>query len=138
MSTLNQYNASPVVRHDGQITAQTETDSAGNAKATEATQFDPNNHGIKAFPPNSTTHPRITSATTTVVRAVPCWARIRVQNGTMGAVTIYDNTAASGQIDFTGTPAAKDVIFGEWTRFDIGVTIVTAAATEILVETVII
>lgn len=100
------------------------------------TQLDPNNHGVRAHPPISTTHPRITTATTTVVRTVPCWARIRVQNGTMGVVTVYDNTAASGQIDFAGTPAAKDVIFGEWTRFDIGLTIVTAAATEILVETI--
>jgi hypothetical protein len=111
-------------------------DMGRNVNVTLGGQLSPANHGVQMFPPQSTTHPRITTATTTVVRTVPCWARIRVQNGTMGLVTIYDNTAASGQIDFVGTPAAKDVIFGEWTRFDVGLTIVTAAATEIFVETI--
>jgi len=90
---------------------------------------------IAVFPPVSTPT-RITTATTTVVSAVPCWARIRVQNGTMGAVTVYDNSAGSGTVEWTGTPAAKDTIFADWTYFAIGCTVVTAAATELLVETI--
>jgi hypothetical protein len=135
MANFNQYNATPKTRADGEVVSHAETDAVGNAKGTEATQLDPNNHGIQAFP-FVTTNTRITTATTTVVSAVPCWFRVKVQHGTMGAVTVYNNTAASGSIKYTGTPAAKDVIFGEWTYASVGVTIVTAAATELFVETV--
>jgi hypothetical protein len=78
---------------------------------------------------------RITTATTTFVSAVPCWVRVKVQHGTMGLVTIYNNTAASGTVLYAGTPAAKDVIFNEWVWANTGVTVVTAAATEVFVET---
>ncbi len=93
------------------------------------------NDAIQVYPPISTPT-RITTATTTVVSAVPCWARVTIQNGTMGAVTVYDNTAGSGAIEWTGTPAAKDKILDDWTYFAIGCTVVTAAATEVLVETI--
>lgn len=136
MSIINVYRANPPILADSEAISEDYVDSVVNKKVTLATQLDPNNHGIQAFPPQSTTHSRITTATTTTVMTVPCWARIRVQNGTMGVVTVYDNTAGSGKINFAGTPAAKDVIFGEWTRFDIGLTIVTAAATELFVETI--
>jgi len=95
-------------------------------------QFNLSNRALPFFSTNT----RITTATTTVVSAVPCWFRVKIQNGTMGAVTIYNNTAGSGTVLFTGTPAAKDVIFGEWVYASVGVTIVTAAATEVFVETV--
>jgi hypothetical protein len=104
-------------------------------RATLTTQLDPNNHGLQAFPPESTTEARITTNTTTVVKSVPCWFRIKVQNGTMGAVTVYNNTAGSGTVLYTGTPAAKDILFGEWTYASVGLTIVTAAATELFIET---
>lgn len=90
---------------------------------------------VTAYPVVSSST-RITTATTTIVSATGTtgWFRLKVQNGTMGAVTVYDNGAASGTVMFTGTPAAKDIIFGEWTRFTTGLTIVTAAATELFVE----
>lgn len=90
---------------------------------------------IQSFPPAATVA-RITTATTTVASAVPCWVRLTVQGGTMGLVTVYDNTAASGQVDFAETPAAKDIIFRDWTYMAVGSTIVTAAATTILVEVI--
>jgi hypothetical protein len=97
------------------------------------TTLDPDNDGIKIYPPISAAV-RITTATTTVISSGPCWARIKVQGGTMGLVTIYDNTSAAAPIDFSDTPAAKDIIFGEWTYFQTGLTIVTAAATVVFVE----
>jgi hypothetical protein len=91
------------------------------------------NLSARAFP-FYTENTRITSAATTVVSTVPCWFRLKVQHGTMGAVTVYNNTAGSGTVLYTGTPAAKDVVFGEWVYASVGVTIVTAAATELFAE----
>jgi hypothetical protein len=75
----------------------------------------------------------IATATTTVVKAGPGTARkIWVAGGTLGAVTIYNNTAGSGTQLFPGlTPAANAVVM-EDQAFDTGLTIVTAAATIIV------
>lgn len=94
--------------------------------------FNLSNRAFPVFSENT----RITTATTTVVSSAPCWFRLRVQHGTMGATTVYNNTAGSGTVLYTGTPAAKDVIFSEWVYASLGVTIVTAAATELFVETI--
>ena len=91
---------------------------------------------LRVLPPVPNLVTRITTATTTIISPTGSsgFLRLKVQNGTMGAVTVYDNGAASGTIDYTGTPAAKDIIFGDWTYFVTGCTIVTAAATELLAE----
>lgn len=72
----------------------------------------------------------ISTATTTVVKSGPGFLhQIRVIGGTMGAITIYDNTAASGtQIVPTITPTAQGLLL-EDVLFTTGLTIVTAAAT---------
>jgi hypothetical protein len=110
-------------------------EDSGDTSVTMGTALDRFNDAIKVYPPVATVT-RITTATTTVVSAVPVWVRAAVQNGTMGATTFYDNSAASGTVEWTGTPAAKDVLFRDWTYFATGCTVVTAAATEILVETI--
>lgn len=74
----------------------------------------------------------ILSATTTVVKAgTGHLNHLIAVGGTMGAVTVYDNTAASGQVLFgPGTPTAGGVIMAD-IDFSTGLTIVTGANTVI-------
>lgn len=76
----------------------------------------------------------ITSSTTTVIKTGRTQvSKIRVVGGTMGNVTIYDNTSAAGtQVYPTKTPASGDVLLEPCTLMN-GLTIVTAAATNIQV-----
>jgi len=72
----------------------------------------------------------ILTATTTVVKSAPGHLNsLFAVGGTMGNVTIYDNTAASGTVLWgPGTPTAGARI-AENIEFAVGLTIVTAAAT---------
>ena len=74
----------------------------------------------------------ILTATTTVIKSAPGHVnRLIAVGGTMGNVTIYDNTAASGTVLFgPATPTAGGTIV-ENIDFSIGLTVVTAAATAI-------
>lgn len=76
----------------------------------------------------------ISTATTTVIKALPGTIRdIRVIGGTLGNVTVYDNSAASGTVLVpTVTPAAGQILLSD-AAFTTGCTIVTAAATLIVV-----
>lgn len=72
----------------------------------------------------------ISTATTTVVKSGSgyCGA-LRCVGGTLGNVTVYDNTAASGTIICpTVTPVANGILI-EDVVFNVGLTVVTAAAT---------
>lgn len=134
MANVNTYEATPRVLSDMGYTEHDSVDPVNRKQVTTA-PLNVTNDKLQAFPPKDVTTGRITTATTTTILASAGWVRLRVQNGTMGATTVYDNTAGSGDIKFTGTPAAKDVIFHEWTWMVSGCTIVTAAATEIFYET---
>lgn len=75
-----------------------------------------------------------TATTTTVKTGAGFIDRIRCIGGTLGNVTIYDNTAASGTVLLpTVTPVANGVLL-EHIPFGTGLTIVTAAATVITVS----
>lgn len=71
----------------------------------------------------------ILSATTTVVKSGPGHVNsLFVVGGTMGNVTVYDSTAASGTVLWgPGQPAAGARIL-ENVEFSVGLTVVTAAA----------
>lgn len=70
-----------------------------------------------------------TAATTVVKNSAGYVNKIICVGGTLGNVTIYDNTAASGTIICpTVTPVANGVLI-ENVLFNTGLTIVTAAAT---------
>lgn len=76
----------------------------------------------------------ITTATTTTVKDAPGRiGRILVAGGVMGAVTVYDDADGTTSKVFSFTPAAA----GEVKELDCpmtdGITVVTAAATEIAV-----
>jgi hypothetical protein len=77
----------------------------------------------------------ITSATTTQVKGgVGFLYNLRVVGGTLGAVTVYDNTAGSGTpIVPTVTPLQGQLLV-ENVSFNTGLTIVTAAATIIVLS----
>lgn len=74
----------------------------------------------------------ILTATTTTVKSGPGHLNHLIAvGGTMGNVTIYDNTAASGTVLFgPATPTAGGVIAAD-IEFSVGLTVVTAAATAI-------
>ncbi len=77
----------------------------------------------------------ITTATTTVVKTGPGVLVSIVLNETnAGAITIYDNTAASGTTIATiATGASAGVTFGYLAQFTNGLTVVTAGADDITV-----
>lgn len=74
----------------------------------------------------------ILTATTTTIKSGPGHLNHLIAvGGTMGNVTIYDNTAASGTVLFgPATPTAGGVIVAD-IEFSLGLTVVTAAATAI-------
>lgn len=74
----------------------------------------------------------ILTATTTTVKSGPGHLNHLIAvGGTMGNVTIYDNTEASGTVLFgPATPTAGGVIVAD-IEFAVGLTVVTAAATAI-------
>lgn len=74
----------------------------------------------------------ISTATTTTVRSGAGFVyNIRVIGGTLGSVTIYDNTAASGTVLCPAVTPVQNGILLENCTFGTGLTIVTAAATVI-------
>jgi len=77
-----------------------------------------------------------TATTTTVATGTGTLHTITILGGTLGAITVYDNTAASGTtICPAFTPAAgtmETLIFD--VGFKTGLTIVTAAATVLQVS----
>lgn len=74
----------------------------------------------------------ILTATTTVVRSGSGFlSRLICVGGTLGNVTIYDNTSATGTVLFgPATPVAGGLIVADL-PFKTGLTIVTAAATAL-------
>lgn len=75
-----------------------------------------------------------TATTTTVKNGSGFCRKILVLGGTLGNVTVYDNTAASGAVLVpTVTPVANGVLLEDCV-FNTGLTIVTAAATVIVVS----
>lgn len=75
----------------------------------------------------------VSTATTTVVKSGAGFIhQIRVLGGTLGTVTVYDNTSASGTIIIpTVTPSGPGLLIEDIT-FNTGLTIVTGAATIIV------
>ena len=77
----------------------------------------------------------IASATTTTVKSGSGYLnRIVINTTAAGAITIYDNTAASGTKIATIAASAALGTYTYQGRFSIGLTIVTAAASDITVS----
>lgn len=129
---ITRPNANKVTRTNGQV-ADTIVDENENAHVREAYApvYEDNVAGV-AKVEQRYTYASINTATTTVVKSGSGFLhQIRVLGGTLGAITIYDNTAASGTVIVpTITPTAQGLLI-EDVVFSTGLTIVTAAATII-------
>lgn len=76
----------------------------------------------------------ITSTTTTTVKSGSgILRRITINTTAAGAITVYDNTAASGTKIATFPSSAVVGTYEYGVRFTTGLTIVTAAASDITV-----
>lgn len=126
------YTVSPATLTEGQQTPLL-VDSSGNLKNRE--QFAPgyeDNTNNKAVVEMRYSNFNISSATTTTVKSGAGYVdEIIIAGGTLGNVTVYDNTAGSGTVLCpTVTPVSGAIILKHCT-FATGLTIVTAAATVI-------
>lgn len=80
-------------------------------------------------------HKNIASATTTVVSTGPCVLHsITVNTTAAGAITVYDNTAASGTKIATLKSSIVENEYGYDVRCRTGLTVVTAAASDVTVS----
>lgn len=93
-------------------------------------KLDPINDGVTTYA-NGNYVTAISTAATTLVAAFPIYVEeIRVLGGTLGNVSVYDNTTASGSNPIPAfTPDKGQVLIGKSTIFGVGCTVVTAAAT---------
>ena len=77
----------------------------------------------------------ISAIATTLLKTGPGTLHsLRVAGGTLGAVTVYDNTDASGTVLLPATTPVQGQVLLEGIRFSTGLTIVTAAATILTVS----
>ena len=91
--------------------------------------------GVAATPYSGGQSVAITTATTTAVKGSPgvVGTVINAGSATSGAITIYDNTAASGKIIWSGTLTAGQILpLGM--PCGTGITVVTAAANTLVVS----
>lgn len=132
---LAMYRATPVTRTDGQA-GTFEQNQIGDLLATLNSLIageDLLSNVMRTQSRNSPTY--ISTATTTVVRSGSGHLHlITVTGGTAGTIIGYDNTAASGTIlfSFSSTNALATYVFD--IIFAIGLTIVTASATQLTVS----
>ena len=115
----------------GPTTGVLDTNSnVGTTLATTLAGEDVTNDVIKTETRGSAVN--ILTATTTTIKSAPGHINHLIAvGGTMGNVTIYDNTTASGTVLFgPATPTAGGVIVAD-IEFSVGLTVVTAAATAI-------
>lgn len=132
------YNSSAPTYDNGDI-ADFQADVNGNTKVRE--QYAPgyeDNTNSKAVVEHRYTGAVISSATTTTIKTGSGLVHtICILGGTLGAITVYDNTAGSGTTicpTFTPTAAVPCPTITLDQTFGTGLTIVTAAATIINVS----
>ena len=78
----------------------------------------------------------VASAATTVIKQGQGFlGQIVINGGTMGNITVYDNTEASGTIiaTITGADLKTGMVFPYGCEFTVGLTVVTAGNTNITI-----
>lgn len=126
------YKATPVTRTDGQQ-SDLVTDAVENLLINMSSRLDPVNDAVTAWAGGNSYVVISTAATTTIKSGSGVVRQVRVLGGTLGNVTVYDNTAGSGTAIVPTVTPAGPTILAEDVGFVTGLTIVTAAATLILV-----
>ena len=108
------------------VTQRTLADAGGNIRPL---QYNESNSGGSQYA-------AISTATTTTVLSAPgrlCRIHVPGTGGTLGNVTVYDNTSGSGTAIYGPTsPSAGDIIDLQL-PVQTGITVVTAAATTLIV-----
>jgi hypothetical protein len=95
MGHLNQYNATPVARQDGEVVSQTETDAIGNIKETLATALDPVNDGIRTYPDASETN---LSASALIKTGSGRIHGVIINSHSSGTLKLWDSLTATGTV----------------------------------------
>lgn len=128
------YNTTQPTLTNGQR-GEIQLDSRADLLISQATKIageDLSNDVLKAEFQYSTT--RISTATTTVIKASPGYLKsITVCATAAGAITVYNNTAASGTIVTVLKASIAEQTFTFDAVMSTGITIVTAAASDITV-----
>lgn len=93
-----------------------------------------NNNGQASFNSEAHNYSNITTGTTTTVKSGSgVLKRITINTTAAGAITVYDNTAGSGTKIATFPSSAVVGTYEFGVKFSTGLTIVTAAASDITV-----
>ena len=112
------------------------TDAAGNVQTTLNTLIageDITNDRLKVEHQYSGTY--IATATTTTVKSGAGFIHtLTIGETAAGAITLYDNTAGSGTIIFVAKASIVEQTFVLDVSFTVGLTIVTAAASKLMVS----
>jgi hypothetical protein len=110
------------------------TDNAnGLLKTSLATALDRLIDSVTNYPAGHSSTIISTATTTTVKSGAGTIRKAYVAGGTLGTVTIFDNTAGSGTTLFPGVTPAANALLLEDVAFGTGCTVVTAAATVVVV-----
>lgn len=97
-------------------------------------QLDATNDGVRAYPDDYSYYTIDTAGTYTVKSSAGKLREIRVLGGTLGAVTVYDNTAGSGTEIVPQITPSGALVLKKDCSFGTGLTIVAAANTIITVS----
>lgn len=133
MGHFNQYKETPQLRNPNQVTTEQETDQIGRQLINPAPLNDLND-SVQAFHDDYNVTNVTTDTTTTIKAEAGRIGSIRVLGGTLGNVTVYDNTAGSGTVLVPTFTPDKGQILLQNCKFNVGLTIVTAAATIVSVK----
>lgn len=129
---IGKYNATVPTLSDGERN-DLQVDANSNLKATLATKLDSTNDSITSVNYGYYSTNITTAATTTVIAFPGIIHEIEVLGGTLGNVTVYDSTSASGTVIAAAFTPVQGQIFAKDVNCATGCTIVTAAATSLLI-----
>ena len=133
MGYINQFNATPKLREDGEVVRQTETNAVGDQQVNLNTAIDADVDTVTTYNDDYNVTVISTATTTTIKSGAGRIRQIRVLGGTLGNVTSYDNTAGSGTVLTPTVSPDKGQVLVEDAKFETGLTIVTDAATLVVV-----
>ena len=133
MGNFYQYNKTPALRTNRQVATHQETNTVGDQQVNLNTALDADVDTITTYNDDYNVTVISTATTTTIKTGAGRIRQIRVVGGTLGNVTVYDNTAGSGTVLVPTVSPDKGQVLLEDAKFNTGLTIVTAAATLVVV-----
>ena len=132
MTHTTEYKKTPKILSDGE-NGMIQNNAVGDQQVNLNTALDADVDTVTTYNDNYNVTVISTATTTTIKTGAGAVRQIRVLGGTLGNVTAYDNTAGSGKVLTPTVSPDKGQILLEDAGFNIGLTIVTAAATLVVV-----